>query len=61
MADNKQNVGEPDRSRLSGSEEYEVQYFADKHGITTDQARELIERHGNDRATLDAAAERLRG
>lgn len=61
MADNKQDLGEPDRSRVSGSEGYEVQYFAEKHGISMDQARELIERHGNDRAALDAAAERLRG
>ena len=30
MADNKDNVGEPDRSRVSGSEPYEVRYFADK-------------------------------
>ncbi|WP_068875352.1 MULTISPECIES: DUF3606 domain-containing protein [unclassified Phenylobacterium] len=61
MADNKQDVREPDRSRVSGSEGYEVQYFAEKHGISMDQARKLIERHGNDRAALDAAAERLRG
>lgn len=60
MADNKQNVGEPDRSRVSGSEGYEVDYFARKHGITADQARDLIARHGNDRAALDAAAKRLK-
>lgn len=55
MADSKQNVGEPDRSRVSGSEDYEVRYFADKHGISMDAARELIERHGNDREALEAA------
>lgn len=60
MADNKVNVGEPDRSRVSGSEGYEVRYFADKHGISMDQARELIEKHGNQRDELDAAAERLK-
>jgi hypothetical protein len=60
MADSKQNVGEPDRSRVSGSEDYEVRYFADKHGISMDQARELIDRHGNQRDELDAAAERLK-
>ena len=60
MADNKENVGEPDRSRVSGSEGYEVRYFADKHGISMDQARELIEKHGNQRDELDAAAERLK-
>lgn len=61
MADNKQNVGEPDRSRVSGSEEYEVQYFAEQAGITMDQARELIRRHGNDRDALMAAAKGLKG
>ncbi|WP_374470891.1 DUF3606 domain-containing protein [Phenylobacterium sp.] len=60
MADNKQNVGEPDRSRVSGSEDYELRYFADKHGISMDQARELVAKHGNQREELDAAAERLK-
>lgn len=60
MTDNKQNVGEPDRSRVSGSEDFEVQYFAEQAGITMDQARELIRRHGNDRDTLMEAAKRLR-
>lgn len=61
MSDDKTNVGEPDRSRVSGSEGYEVRYFAEKHGITPDQARELIDKHGNDRETLDKAAEQLKG
>lgn len=60
MADNKQNVGEPDRSRVSGSEDYEVRYFADKHGISMDQARDLIARHGNQREALDRAAEQVK-
>lgn len=60
MADNKQNVGEPDRSRVSGSEDYEVRHFAEANGITPDQARELIARHGNDREALTAAAKRLK-
>lgn len=60
MADNKNDVGEPDRSRVSGSERYEVQYFANKHGISEAQARDLIARHGSDRATLDAEAGKLK-
>ena len=60
MADNKQNVGEPDRSRVSGSEDYEVRYLADRHGISIDQARDLIAKHGNQREELDRAAERLK-
>jgi len=61
MADNKQNVGEPDRSRVSGSEDYEVRYFAEEAGISMDQARELITRHGNDREALMNAAKSLKG
>lgn len=61
MADDKTHVGEPDRSRVSGSEDYEVRYFADQNGITMDQARDLIARHGNDREALNAAARRLKG
>ncbi|HEX2559220.1 DUF3606 domain-containing protein [Phenylobacterium sp.] len=60
MADNKQNVGEPDRSRVSGSEDYEVRYFAEKHGLSMDQARDLISKHGNNREKLDAAAARTK-
>lgn len=59
MADDKNNRGEPDRSRVSGSEDYEVQYFAKEVGITPDQARELIKKHGNDRETLTREAKKL--
>lgn len=59
MSDDKSKQDERDRNKVSGSEGYEVQYFAEKHGISMDQARELIQRHGNDRDTLDAAAEKL--
>ena len=60
MSDDKNNRGEPDRSRVSASEPYEVKYFATKHGISVAEAEKLIKDHGNDRATLDAAAARLR-
>ena len=59
MADDKSKVGGGDRARVAGGEGYEVDYFARKHGITADQARELIRQHGNDRAKLDEEASRL--
>ena len=59
MADDKTNRGGQDRSRVSGQQGYEVDYFAPKHGITNDQAEKLIKEHGSNRATLDAAAEKL--
>jgi hypothetical protein len=60
MSDNKSHVGEPDKSRVAGGERYEIQYLADKHGISPEQARELVDKHGNDRETLDREAMKLR-
>ncbi len=59
MVDDKTQTGEPDRSRVAGSEDYEVHEFAKAAGITTEQARELIRQHGPDREKLMAAAARL--
>jgi Protein of unknown function (DUF3606) len=61
MSDDLGNIGQRDRDRVSASEGYEVEHFARKHGISIEQARELIARVGNDRAALDAAAEGLKG
>jgi hypothetical protein len=60
MTDNKRKVGAADRRRVAGGEGYEVAYFARKHGITTEQARNLIERIGNDRTKLNKAAEKIK-
>ncbi len=60
MADDKSKRGASDRKKVSKSEEYELRYFANKHGITIDQTKALIDKHGNDRETLDKAAERLK-
>lgn len=60
MADDKSKTGADDRRRVARDEGYEVRYFAEKHGITPDQARALIDKHGNDRETLDREAERLK-
>ena len=60
MADDKTKRGAADRKKVSKSEGYEVSYFARKHGITKDQAIKLIDKHGNDRATLNKAAEKLK-
>ncbi|WP_022682148.1 DUF3606 domain-containing protein [Sphingobium bisphenolivorans] len=60
MADNKTKRGGTDRSRVAASEGYEVNYFARKHKITAEQARELIKKVGNDRDKLNAAAAQVR-
>lgn len=61
MADNPHQQGSGDRSRVSGSERYEVEYFARQNGITEAQARELIRQFGNDRETLNREAQKLKG
>lgn len=61
MADDKSEIGADDRRTVAGDEGYELRYFAEKHGIMPEQARELIEKHGNNRVTLDREAEKLKG
>lgn len=60
MADNKSKRGAGDRRTVAAGEGYEVSYFARKHGISKDQAQDLIKRIGNDRAKLNAAAAKLK-
>jgi hypothetical protein len=60
MADNKKKTDGRDRAKVSASEPYEVSYFAKKHGLAAEQAREIIEKHGPSREACDAAAERKR-
>ena len=60
MADSKKARGKADRSKVAAGQGYEVSYFARKHGISSDQARKLIARVGNDRAKLNKAAAKLK-
>ncbi|MEG8223273.1 DUF3606 domain-containing protein [Sphingomonas sp. HH69] len=59
MADDKSKRGGADRRTVAGGEGYEVDYFAEKHGLTREQAQDLITRVGNDREKLDAEAEKI--
>jgi hypothetical protein len=59
MPDDKTKVGKPDRNRLSADQDYEVQQFADKHGITRQQVKDLIARHGDNRQKLEQEAIKL--
>jgi len=58
MSDDKNKQGR-DRELVAGGEEYEVRYFADKHGISMEQAEKLIAEHGNNREKLDEVAKSL--
>jgi hypothetical protein len=59
VTDDKNKLGYQDRARVSGDEEYEVGYLASKFGLSTDQVRELIKKHGNNRETLEQEAKAL--
>jgi hypothetical protein len=60
MADDKSKRDQRDRNRVAGDENYELDYLAQKTtGITRQQARELIAKHGNDRTTLEREARKL--
>ncbi len=61
MADDRKKPGARDRATVAANEPYEVGYFAKKHGISREDAQALIERVGNDRKKLDAAASKLSG
>ncbi|PBB32121.1 DUF3606 domain-containing protein [Mesorhizobium sp. WSM3868] len=56
MADDKSKRDFRDRDRVSADGYWEVEYFAQKVGLTPQQVRELIRKHGNDRATLEREA-----
>lgn len=56
MSDDKNNQGAEDRARVSAEQPYEVAYFAQKHGLSQDKARDLIKKHGPSREACDAAA-----
>lgn len=60
MADDKSKIGGADRARVAGDQDYEVYHFADKHGISPNQARELIERCGNDRDMLEREVAKMK-
>lgn len=60
MADDKTKRGGQDRARVAGGQDHEVEHFASTHGISTEDARALIAKHGNDRDALNAAAKRLK-
>jgi hypothetical protein len=60
MPDHKSKISGPDRSRVASEQDNEVSHIAEKYGISTAEARKLIERFGNDREKLDVTAETLK-
>lgn len=58
MSDNKQAQDGRDRAKVNAEQQYEVAYFAKKHGLTASQARDILDRAGPSRKAADEAAAR---
>ncbi len=53
MADDKSNRGPQDRSRISLSEDYEVEYWTDKLGISKSQLEEVVRKVGSSASAVE--------
>jgi hypothetical protein len=49
MAADKSKRVVADRSKVAPEQNHEVRHLAEKFGLSTDQARALIDQYGNDR------------
>jgi hypothetical protein len=56
MADDRSNKGPQDRSRISLTEPYEVQYWADKFGVSKERLSEAVRKVGH---SADAVGKEL--
>jgi hypothetical protein len=53
MADDKNKQDARDRNQVSGSEDYEVKYMAEKLGVSQERVREAIKAVGNNRQKIE--------
>ena len=60
MPDNKRNRGEPDRSRVSAEEPYEVRYLAKKMGLPAPLVKNVIKQEGPMRSSVERYLERMK-
>jgi hypothetical protein len=61
MADDKNMQDGRDRSRVSGSEEYELQYLSEKLNVSTEEIRNAIKKVGNSREKIEEYLKGNRG
>ena len=60
MTDDTSKRGAQDRRTVAGSERYELDYEAEKLGISPEQLKAIIARIGTDRAKIEEAAGRIK-
>ena len=53
MADNKNIRDERDRSQVDGHDPNELQYIADKYGVSIEDIKTIISRAGNNRNDIE--------
>ena len=54
MADNLQNRGEPDRSRINLNEPHEVKYWTQRLGVSADELRAAVAAAGTQVEAVEA-------
>ncbi|SKB39727.1 DUF3606 domain-containing protein [Daejeonella lutea] len=54
MADDKNVQDGRDRAQIDGNSDYELDYVAQKHGVSREQIREAIQAVGNTREAVEA-------
>jgi uncharacterized protein DUF3606 len=59
MADDLTHKGPQDRSRISLLEPYEVQYWADKFGVSKERLSEAVKNVGHSAAAVERELKRL--
>jgi hypothetical protein len=47
MADDKNNRGNPDRLRININEDWEIDYWTKKLGVSREKLTELVRQHGD--------------
>jgi hypothetical protein len=47
MADDKSKRGQQDRNRINLNEDYEVQYWCEKFGVSPEQLRQAVQKVGS--------------
>jgi len=52
MSDDKTNRGQPDRSKINMSEDYEVKYWTKHLGVSREELKRAVEEVGNSAAAV---------
>jgi hypothetical protein len=54
MTDSKKNIGKPDRNRISLSEDYEVQDWSKKFGVSAEELKKAVKKVGSNAKDVEA-------